>query len=291
MKVILNLVILLLFLVLFSCKNEHAEKQPAQLIKEWQGKQILFPENPVFTRYLTDTTDFRIPQSEYKVLIYVDPSGCISCKLQLHKWKELIEYTDSVTGGKVPFLFFFYPKDRIEIRYLLKSYEMDRPVCIDLDDRLNKLNHFPADMSFQTFLLDKNNKVIIVGNPIHDIAIKDLYLKLLTGKESPTKNILTTTAKAMQTEIDLGTFKKSDTKGANIEIKNTGSSPLVIMDINTTCGCTAATYDKLPAKPGESLWVGIKVTPKATGFFDEVVTIRCNTIQPVKVKIRGQVQE
>ena len=56
---------LLLFLVLISCKNEHKEKQAAQLIKEWQGKQILFPENPVFTRYLTDTTDFRIPQSEY----------------------------------------------------------------------------------------------------------------------------------------------------------------------------------------------------------------------------------
>ena len=225
------------------------------------------------------------------MLIYVDPSGCIDCKLQLHKWKELIEYTDSVTGGKVPFLFFFYPKDRIEIRYLLKSYEIDRPVCIDLDDQLNKLNRFPADMSFQTFLLDKNNKVIIVGNPIHDIAIKDLYLKLLTGKESPAKNILTTTVKAMQTEIDLGTFKKSDTKGTNIEIKNTGSSALVIMDINTTCGCTAATYDKRPAKPGESLWVGIKITPKATGFFDEVVTIECNITQPIKVKIRGQVQE
>lgn len=89
----LNLIILVLLPIFFSCKNEQKEKekQIAQLVSEWQGKQIVFPENSIFTRYLTDTTDYQIPQSEYKVLIYVDSIGCTSCKLQLHKWKELIE--------------------------------------------------------------------------------------------------------------------------------------------------------------------------------------------------------
>lgn len=32
------------------------------------------------------------------------------------------------------------------------------------------------------------------------------------------------------------------------------------------------------------------MTPKDTGFFDEIVTLKCNTASPVKVKIRGQVQ-
>lgn len=185
----LNLILLVLLPIFFSCKNEQKEKEKhiAQLVNEWQGKQIVFPENLIFTRYLTDTTDFRIPQSEYKVLVYVDSIGCTSCKLQLHKWKELIEYTDSVTQEKVPFLFFFHSKDYKEIRYLLKRDGFDRPVCIDMDDRLNKLNKFPADMTFQTFLLDKNNKVAALGNPVHNTAIKDLYLKQITGKDSPTK--------------------------------------------------------------------------------------------------------
>ena len=66
----------------------------------------------------------------------------------------------------------------------------------------------------------------------------------------------------------------------------------MIVDVSTTCGCTAATYDKRPAKPGETLWVGIKMTPKDTGLFDEVVTIKYNSInnQPVKVKIKGNVR-
>lgn len=118
----LNLIILVLFPIFFSCKNEHKEKEKhiSQLVNEWQGKQILFPENAIFTRYLTDTTDYQIPQSDYKILVYIDSIGCTSCKLQLPKWKELIEYTDSMTQGKVPFLFFFHPKDNKEIRYLLK---------------------------------------------------------------------------------------------------------------------------------------------------------------------------
>lgn len=290
----LNLIILALLPIFFSCKNEQKEKEKhiAQLINEWQGKQIVFPENLIFTRYLTDTTDYRIPQSEYKVLVYVDSIGCTSCKLQLHKWKELIEYTDSVTQEKIPFLFFFHSKDYKEIRYLLKRDGFDRPVCIDMGDRLNKLNKFPADMTFQTFLLDKNNKVAALGNPVHNIAIKDLYLKQITGKDSPTKNMLKTTAEAIQTEIDFGTFDKSEIKETTIEVKNTGDNPLVMVDISTTCGCTTATYDKRPAKPGESLRVGIKMTPKDTGFFDEVVTIKYNSMnnQPVKVKIKGNVR-
>ena len=287
----LNLIILVLLPIFFSCKNEQKEKekQIAQLVSEWQGKQIVFPENSIFTRYLTDTTNYQIPQSEYKVLIYVDSIGCTSCKLQLHKWKELIEYTDSVTQKKVPFLFFFHPKDAKEIRYLLKRDGFDRPICIDLDDRLNKLNKFPADMTFQTFLLDKNNKVTVLGNPVHNTVVKDLYLKQITGKDNPNKNIPKTTAEVNQTEIDFGTFDKSEIKETTIEVKNTGDSPLVIVDVSTTCGCTAATYDKHPAKPGESLQVKIKMIPKDTGFFDEVVTVRYNSInnQPVKVKIKG----
>ena len=285
------LLYILLITAFFSCDNEQKEKekQILQLVNEWQGKQIVFPENAIFTRYLTDTTDYQIPQSEYKVLIYVDSIGCTSCKLQLHKWKELIEYTNSVTQNKVPFLFFFHPKDAKEIRYLLKRDGFDRPICIDLDDRLNKLNKFPADMTFQTFLLDKNNKIAVLGNPVHNTVVKDLYLKQITGKDSPNKNIPKTTAEVNQTEIDFGTFDKSEIKQTTIEVKNTGDSPLVIVDISTTCGCTAATYDKRPAKPEETLRVGIKMTPKDTGFFDEVVTIKYNSInnRPVKVRIKG----
>ena len=102
-------------LLLSSCQNSPQE-HITQLVEEWQGKEMRFPENPVFTRQLGDTVNFRIPEAEYKVLVYVDSIGCTSCKLQLPKWKEFIAYVDSVSGGQVPFLFFFQSKDNKELR-------------------------------------------------------------------------------------------------------------------------------------------------------------------------------
>ena len=66
--------IISLFL-LFSCQNP-AKDHITQLVEEWQGKEVRFPENPVFTRQLKDTVDYRIPEAEYKVLVYVDSIGC-----------------------------------------------------------------------------------------------------------------------------------------------------------------------------------------------------------------------
>lgn len=282
------LLILSLLLLVSSCK-ENEKERITRLVNEWQGKEILFPKDITFTRFVTDTVDYQIPQSQYKVLIYIDSIGCTSCKLQLPKWKKLIEYVDSATNSQVPFLFFFQSKDDKELRYILKIDKFDRPVCVDHRNKLNLLNKFPADIMFQTFLLDKDNKVIALGNPIHNSAVKDLYLKQLTGKENPVKHIKTT-AEAINNEIDFGNIPKGTIKTNTFEIINTGNNPLVITDINTTCGCTTATYDKKPAKPDDTLRVEVTVTPKDTGFFDETVTIRCNTNRPVKVKIRGSIQ-
>lgn len=287
------LILTLLLFGLSSCE-ENEKERITRLVNEWQGKQIVFPENPVFTRYLTDTTDFQIPSSEYKVLVYVDSLGCTSCKLQLDKWKEFIEYVNSITESTVPFVFFFHPKNYKEVQYLLKRDRFNLPVCIDTDDQLNKLNRFPDDITFQTFLLDKDNKVIALGSPVQNTAVKDLYVKRITGKDNVTQQSrLQTTAEVQPKEVNFGTFTKSESKEAVIEIKNTGNNPLVIADVNTTCGCTTATYDKQPAKTEETLKIKVTMTPKDTGFFDEIVTIKYNSTnnQPVKVNIKGNVRE
>ena len=68
-------------LVLFSSCKEGKKEQFARLVQEWQGKEIVFPQDMAFTRFVTEQVEYRIPDTEYKVLIYVDSTGCISCKL------------------------------------------------------------------------------------------------------------------------------------------------------------------------------------------------------------------
>ena len=51
---------------------------------------------------------------------------------------------------------------------LLRRVHFSYPVCIDEKDSFNLLNKFPKDNRFQTFLLDKNKKVVAIGNPINN---------------------------------------------------------------------------------------------------------------------------
>lgn len=280
----LDLIILLLTIFLSACQDKQKEIITL-LVKEWQGKQILFPENMVFTRFASDTTNFVIPTSDYKVLVFVDSIGCTSCKLQLSRWKEFIRYTDSISQKNIPFLFFFQFDDQWEIHSLLIRENFDKPICLDRSDSLNQLNHFPKDIRFQVFLLDKNNKVVVIGNPVHNPNVKELYLEEI-GRKQPVAPIQTT-VKVEKESLLLETIPLGKSKDTLSTLVNTGDQPLVIIDVTTTCGCAQTLFDKHPVQPGESLHIKVGVTPENKGLFDETITVKCNTNQLIKLNVRG----
>ena len=280
----LDLIILLLTIFLSACQDKQKEIITL-LVKEWQGKQILFPENMVFTRFASDTTNFVIPTSDYKVLVFVDSIGCTSCKLQLSRWKEFIRYTDSISQKNIPFLFFFQFDDQWEIHSLLIRENFDKPICLDRSDSLNQLNHFPKDIRFQVFLLDKNNKVVVISNPVHNPNVKELYLEEISRKQPVAP--IQTTVKVEKESLLLETIPLGKSKDTLSTLVNTGDQPLVIIDVTTTCGCAQTLFDKHPVQPGESLHIKVGVTPENKGLFDETITVKCNTNQLIKLNIRG----
>ena len=269
-----QLYILLLLSLLTACK-ENNKKKFALLVQEWQGKEIVFPQDMAFSRFVTEPVDYRIPDAEYKVLIYVDSVGCTSCKLQLPKWKELIVHTDSITNNSIPFIFVFQSKDDRELRYILKRDNFDRPVCIDRNSRLDKLNKFPQDITFQTFLLDRDNKVKVIGNPVHNLAVRDLYLKQITDVQH--KEILPmTTLEAEKSEYDLGTVKEGTTKQQIVTVRNTGTSTFRLKGFTTSCDCTEATCNWKELQPGESGTVTVSYKAEQPGEFYRTMEIYGN---------------
>ena len=268
------LYISLLLSLLTACKENNKEKF-ALLVQEWQGKEIVFPQNMAFTRFVTEPVDYRIPDAEYKVLVYVDSVGCTSCKLQLLKWKELIAHVDSATNGNVPFIFVFQSKDDRELRYILKCDNFDRPVCIDRNNRFNSSNRFPQDITFQTFLLDKDNKVKVIGNPVHNLAVRDLYLKQITGMQYQ-EALPKTTLETDKAEYDLGTVKEGTTKKQTVTVRNTGTSVFKLKGFTTSCDCTEATCDWKELQPGESGTVTVSYEAEQPGDFYRTVEIYGN---------------
>lgn len=245
------LCLLLCVFALFSSCKESEKDKIARLVEEWEGKEILFPAHSFFTIQGKDTVDFSLADADYKVVTYIDSVGCTSCKLQLLRWKLFMQEVDSTLNRPVPFVFYFHPKDMKELRYITRRDAFVYPVCFDEKDDFNRLNHFPDEMTFQTFLLDKDNRVAAIGNPVHNPKVKELYLKVLTGGEVVKAETPITKVSLDVTSIDFGSFPQSEKQERKFTLTNTGQHVLVIYDVITSCGCTKVNYNKEGVRPGE----------------------------------------
>ena len=274
-------------LLLASCVETEKERIN-RLVKEWEGKEILFPSHSTFTVQGKDSVDFSFVDADYKVLTYIDSVGCTSCKLQLHRWKEWMAEVDSLTGGSVPFLFYFHPKDMKELRLLTRRDAFKYPVCFDEKDELNNLNHFPTDMTFQTFLIDKNNKVVAMGNPIHAPKVKELYLDIVMENKTPESKGLNTQVKLDRSTVDYGTFPYTEKQERNFVLTNMGNQLLVIQDVVTSCGCTKVEYNKEPVRPGGTLELKVVYEAEQAEHFNKTIMVYCNTdSSPLRLTVKG----
>jgi hypothetical protein len=83
--------IFFLFLVLLSCKKDDRKQNIEQVVKEWSGKTVVFPKDVQCKVMGRDTLVTELFQKPYKILLYVDSTGCTSCKLRMPEWKKIIK--------------------------------------------------------------------------------------------------------------------------------------------------------------------------------------------------------
>jgi hypothetical protein len=123
------------------------------MIEKWKNREVQFPSDMNYVQYATDTVNYHMLKSNYRILVYVGFWGSSSCKLQLFKWEKNIEKEGFSNGGSVKVLVFSQSNNIREIKYLLKKYGLNITGCIDKCDDINKLNSSQSEITFQTFLL------------------------------------------------------------------------------------------------------------------------------------------
>lgn len=168
-----------------SCKNNKQKDDVIKTIAEWTGKEIKFPQGITCTSMGKDTACIDLYSNNYKIILYVDSLGCTSCRLKLAEWKKLMNDSDSIFSKKPEFIFFFQPKkkDEKELQFIFRQHGFRHPVFIDRENKINQLNNLPSKTEHQCFLLDKDNKILIVGNPSLNPGIWTLYKKVITERE------------------------------------------------------------------------------------------------------------
>ena len=278
-------------ILLLSCK-ESKQNRIARLVNEWNGKIIQFPDSMCLTSYRNDTAIVKYirEQTPYTILNYVDTIGCVSCRLQLPRWKTMMEELDSLYPNKVTCLMVFNPQGKRKLIKHLRNNQFNYFVYIDEMDILNRMNKFLNEEDFGTFLLDKNDKIVAIGNPVLKPRVRDLYFHIISGKmvvSSVDKEALTVVS-LLKDKVDLGDFSWNKEREAEFVISNVGKLPLVINDVITSCGCTKVDYTKKPILSGENIILKIKYKAEQPEHFDKTLTVYCNAENaPFKLNISG----
>ncbi len=282
---------LVLLLVACSCK-ESKKSEAEKIVNTWTGKEIIFPGDIPCNILSRDTVCPDLSSWRYKVLLYVDSMGCGACKLkQLQEWKTLIQASDSLFNGQLGFFLYFHPKDRKELNYLVKLHRFNYPVFFDEKNSLNNLNHFPEDPSYQCFLLDADNKVLIIGNPAVNTKILDLYKQQITGEISSPAEKNLTFVEISEAVKDFGTVRVKSKNKAVFELRNTGDCPLVINRVLTSCGCTVAEWEKSPVLVGKTTEIKVEMQPETAGYFRKTIEVFCNVGEsPLQLQVSGTAQ-
>lgn len=101
--------------------------------------------------------------------------------------------------------------------------------------------------------------------------------------------------KAVDNTIDYGKIYKGEDDGVRVfEFTNTGDAPLIITNVQSTCGCTVPSKPKEPIMPGKSDKIEVKYN-MALGPIRKSITVESNAINyeggKVHLKIKGDVLE
>lgn len=281
--------IILMFLAsitLWSCASE--TDAYARLVSEWQGREIVFPD--VMTDVITgDTID--LSDADFTILTYVDSTGCTGCKMKLPIWKEFFSSLDSIVGERdFNAVIVVNAKYNRELAYLIQRDDYPYQVVNDVNDSLQKLNQFPDDIMLRTFLLDRNNHVVAIGNPAYNVGIAELYRAIISGRKTFNKGG-TQMITVDDSKKEIGEVRLGEVLTVNYSLENESMDTVFVRDVISSCHCTEAIISDSVIPPNDTLPIQIKFHEDSiTGIFRRNVYIYYHGFEnPTVLEVSGSV--
>lgn len=232
-----------------GCANRRTEQVDA--VANFVGREIILPDS-ISCQILDTPTDFCLNESDYAIIAYIDSSGCTPCRMKLQAWNDAINKFNFSEEVDVNFLMIINSTKRQEILDLLGREKFLHCICFDTNGEFARLNKLPKASEYHTFLLDENGKALLLGNPVKNPKIFDLYRKVIFGGEDD----------AIDAEaIPLGAACVGDSIERQFEIRNDSVAMLTLQGIATSCDCMSAklSEDSIPQGEKAILTVGFSI--------------------------------
>jgi hypothetical protein len=155
------------------------KKKLADELRMFKETAIILPSNMLYKGHDGHLPDPTLLNRPLKMVVYINSENCESCKLQtlipMHIF--IIENRHNKNFGIIVIL---SPSNIESAESFLEEMRFRQTVFYDLDGSFERLNpHLQKNENFHTFLLDEENKVILIGNPVRNTKLKNLYFKEL----------------------------------------------------------------------------------------------------------------
>ena len=166
------------FIVVLVCMNYScSERQIKSKISALQSAPIMLRVDKMVC--LSDSIE--TAKNEYlKWIVYHDSSVCKPCQIShILDWDKI----KSIKDIECIFIFSAKSQEIDEYREALKNSETERYVYLDTAGIFPHDNpNIPHETLFHKFLIDKDNRVLLVGNPLTNKQIYEMFIKILKEK-------------------------------------------------------------------------------------------------------------
>jgi len=88
-----------------------------------------------------------------------------------------------------------------------------------------------------------------------------------------------------ETAFDFGTIPQGKPVFHFFEVTNNGKTPMVISNVQTSCGCTTPEWSKEPVAPGATTKIRVGYNAATEGHFDKYITVMYNQNLSKQIKI------
>jgi len=138
----------------------------------------------------------------------------------------------------------------------------------------------------------KKIEILLTASAVTLCSVAVWYAFGYSGYDMEALIATPTTVRFAEDTVQLGIVKYGTTRKAVFRFINTGASPLIIRDVQPSCGCTSVKWEKQPVKPGESGEISIIFDPNSLGRFTKNIKVLCNVKENViHLKLNGSVIE
>lgn len=167
----------ILFLLIIVMLSSCARISVSRNIRKFVGSEIQYPSELML--FKGRNPYYEIYDEPYgSLVIWYDSNECSPCRLSsISDLKKLFNLCrDSLPGIDVRVVFTpSFEKKDLFMEFVQDS-EREFPVFVDENNVFGKTNKtIPQEPKYHTFLIDKNNKVLLTGNPLLGPAIWNLY--------------------------------------------------------------------------------------------------------------------